>query len=298
MSQKIKGIDISSWQGKISKENFLKAKDYGIEFVILRLGYTGSSSKKATLDTTFENNYKNAIAAGLPVGVYFYSLATSAAKAKTEAEYVLTHIKDKHIQYPVYLDVEDPTYQGKCSKSTLASVCNQFCKVINKAGYTAGIYASKSWFENKIGTITETHTKWVAQYYTKCTYTKEPYDIWQYNSKENVPGIAKNTDVSWAYRDFSGGEAPKPPKEPEGKTYGGTFPTLPGRGYFKRGDKGTQVKNLQKFLNWFGNYKLAVDGSYGPKTEAAQKKFQKACGLKQDGMFGEASLSKAKKVRK
>ena len=68
--------------------------------------------------------------------------------------------------------------------------------------------------------------------------------------------------------------------------------------YFKRGDKGTQVKNLQKFLNWFGNYKLAVDGSYGPKTEAAQKKFQKACGLKQDGMFGEASLSKAKRVRK
>lgn len=159
------------------------------------------------------------------------------------------------------------------------------------------MYASKSWFESKIGTIKEAHTKWVAQYYSKCTY-KGTYDMWQYSSKENVPGIAKNTDVNWAYRDFSNGEAPEPSKEPMGNTYGGIFPKLPGRGYFKRGDKGAQVKNLQKFLNWFGNYKLAVDGSYGPKTEAAQKKFQKACGLKQDGMFGEASLSKAKRVRK
>ena len=297
MSQKIKGIDISKWQGKISVDSFKKAKKYGIEFVILRLGYTGSSSKKPTLDTVFEHNYANAIKAGLPVGVYYYSLATSTSKAKTEAKYCITHLKGKNIQYPVYIDVEDPKYQSKCSKSTLASVCNTFCKIISAAGYTPGVYASKSWFESKIGTIKETHTKWVAQYYSKCTY-KGTYDMWQYSSKENVPGIAKNTDVSWAYRDFSGGEAPEPPKEPKGKTYGGPFPKLPGRGYFKRGDKGTQVKNLQKFLNWFGNYKLAVDGSYGPKTEAAQKKFQKACGLKQDGMFGEASLSKAKRVRK
>ena len=63
--------------------------------------------------------------------------------------------------------MEDNTYQGKQSKATLASVCNAFCKKITNAGYIAGVYASLSWFNNKIGKITAKHTKWVAQYYKK-----------------------------------------------------------------------------------------------------------------------------------
>ncbi len=54
--------------------------------------------------------------------------------------------------------------------------------------------------------------------------------------------------------------------------YTGTFPTLPSRGYFKKGDKGTQVKNLQKFLNWANDDKLSVDGTIGDKTIASVKK--------------------------
>ena len=82
------------------------------------------------------------------------------------------------------------------------------------------------------------------------------------------------------------------------KKYTGTFPTLPKRGYFKTGDTGTQVKNLQKFLNWYGGYGLAVDGEVGPKTIAAVGKFQEATGLLIDGKFGAKSLAKAKTVKK
>lgn len=82
------------------------------------------------------------------------------------------------------------------------------------------------------------------------------------------------------------------------KAYTGTFPTLPSRGYFKKGDKGTQVKNLQKFLNWYGGYGLVVDGKLGNNTIAAVKKFQKATGLSQDGLFGAKSLAKAKAVKR
>ncbi|MBQ5474976.1 MAG: hypothetical protein IIT65_09870, partial [Lachnospiraceae bacterium] len=149
-----------------------------------------------------ENNYKNAIAAGLPVGIYFYLLATTAAAAKQEANFVLEKLKGKTISYPVYIDMEDNTYQAKCSKATLASVCNIFCNTIKNAGYIPGVYASLSWFNSKIGTITAEHTKWVAQYYKECQY-KGAYDMWQYTSSENVPGIAKNTDVSWCYKDFA-----------------------------------------------------------------------------------------------
>ena len=198
---KDKGMDISVWQGNISKANFEKAKAAGIKFVILRVGYTGSSSKKPTIDSTFENNYANAIAAGLPVGIYYYSLATTTSMAKQEADFVISKLKGKKITYPVYIDMEDPTYQGKQSKSTLAAVCDTFCNTISAAGYKPGVYASLNWFNSKIGNITAPHTKWVAQYYKECQY-QGAYDMWQYSSSESVPGIASKTDVNWCYKRF------------------------------------------------------------------------------------------------
>jgi len=79
-------------------------------------------------------------------------------------------------------------------------------------------------------------------------------------------------------------------------TYYGKFPTLPDRGYFKDGDKGTQVKYLQKLLNWCGA-DLSEDGDLGPKTTAAVKEFQKDRGLAQDGLFGKDSLEEARKIK-
>ena len=192
-------MDISAWQGNIGVANFKKAKADGIKFVILRLGYTGSSSKSPVIDKVFENNYKNAITAGLPVGVYYYSLATTTTMATKEANFIIKNLKGKTITFPVYLDVEDNDTQGKVSKSTLASVCNTFCKAINAAGYTAGVYASLSWFNNKIGNITATHTKWVAQYNKTCDY-KGAYDMWQYSSSAPVAGIGDKVDVNWNYK--------------------------------------------------------------------------------------------------
>lgn len=86
--------------------------------------------------------------------------------------------------------------------------------------------------------------------------------------------------------------------EPVKKAYTGTFPTLPSRGYFRKGDTGTQVKNLQKLLNWCGGYNLDVDGDFGSKTLAAVKAYQKAYGLAVDGLFGKKSLAKAKTIKK
>lgn len=81
-------------------------------------------------------------------------------------------------------------------------------------------------------------------------------------------------------------------------TYPGEFPVLPKRGYFKKGDKGTEVKKLQSFLNWALDINLSVDGILGNKTVSAVKKFQKLVGLKADGLFGKKSLEKAKTFEK
>lgn len=82
------------------------------------------------------------------------------------------------------------------------------------------------------------------------------------------------------------------------KGYTGTFPSLGLKGYLKQGDKGTNVKRLQEFLNWCINAKLSVDGSFGPATLAAVKSYQKKYILTVDGFFGPACLKKAKTIKK
>ena len=78
-------------------------------------------------------------------------------------------------------------------------------------------------------------------------------------------------------------------KKPTGK-YSGTIPNPT----LKKGSKGTSVKNLQKFLNWYGGFKLSVDGGFGDKTYNALKTFQKTEGISADGIYGKASQAKAK----
>ena len=80
--------------------------------------------------------------------------------------------------------------------------------------------------------------------------------------------------------------------------YSGTFPTLPAKGYLKKGDSGQQIKYLQMFLKWYGVYNGNVDGSFGPDTEAAVIAYQKAEVLSKDGWFGPKCLARAKKVKK
>lgn len=94
-------------------------------------------------------------------------------------------------------------------------------------------------------------------------------------------------------------------KETVKKKYSGTFPSLPERGYFKLGDgyktltnNTTQIKRVQKLLNWIMGASIKVDGDYGPKTEALCKKFQDKYGLVVDGEFGTKSLAKAKTIKK
>ena len=88
-----------------------------------------------------------------------------------------------------------------------------------------------------------------------------------------------------------------PPKE-EKNSYMGEFPTLPLNGYFRKGNKGNEVKKLQKFLNWSNNSKLNIDGLIGNKTINEVKRFQKNVRIKQDGLFGKNSLKKAKEYKK
>lgn len=283
---KMKGIDVSYWQGKPLGSRYKKYKAGGWDFIIARIGYASGGVKAP--DSTFDHNYKMCQKYGIKIGAYFYSNAKNAVDGKAEADYVIKMLKKRKLDLPVWIDVEDNATSGKATKSQLAAACKAFCAAMETAGYKAGVYASTSWFTSKIGDLGSLR-KWVAQYNDRCTYAGS-YDMWQYSSTETVPGFLGRRDVNKAYTLFDSTIA--------AKAYTGTYPKLPSRGYFKSGDKGTQVKYLQKLLNWLTGAGLAADGIVGQKTINAVRTFQEDTGLVEDGLFGQNCLAKAKTIKK
>ena len=192
-----RGIDVSKWNGNI---DWKAVKNSGIEYVIIRCGYRGSSKGVLVEDPKFVTNIKGATAAGLKVGVYFFTQAVSEAEAVEEASMVLELIRNYKISYPVFLDVEASGGRADgIDKTTRTAVCQAFCKTIQSGGYTAGIYANKTWLTEKIDTSKLSAYKiWLAQYASAPTYTGR-YDLWQYQSTGKVSGISGNVDMNWSY---------------------------------------------------------------------------------------------------
>lgn len=191
------GIDVSKWNGTI---DWNAVKNSGVSYVIIRCGYRGSSQGMLIEDPKFTANIKGATAAGLKVGVYFFTQATDEVEAVEEASYVLDKIKNYKISYPVFLDVEYSGGRGdKIDKATRTAVCKAFCETIQRNGYTAGIYANKTWLNEKMNaSALNSYKIWLAQYASTPTYTGK-YDLWQYTSTGKVSGIKGDVDLNLSY---------------------------------------------------------------------------------------------------
>jgi len=191
------GIDVSKWNGTI---DWSAVKNSGVSYVIIRCGYRGSSQGSLIDDSTFATNIKGATSAGLKVGVYFFTQAVDEVEAVEEASMVLDRIKGYKISYPVFLDVEPSGGRADgISAETRTAVCKAFCETIQNAGYTAGVYANKTWLTEKINTSSLSAYKiWIAQYAASPTYTGR-YDLWQYKSTGKVSGINGNVDMNISY---------------------------------------------------------------------------------------------------
>lgn len=189
----VKAIDVSVHQKTI---DWKKVKADGIQAAIIRAGYGRYEKQK---DKTFDANMKGTTEAGILVGVYWYSYASSANEAKEEAKICLKVIapyKDK-ITLPVFFDQEyEPVILG-ATKSVRTACCNAFLEEIRAAGYDAGLYASYDWVQNKIGAVEG--KKWIAQYDTKCDYTGKDLYLWQYTNKGRVDGISGKVDMDTGY---------------------------------------------------------------------------------------------------
>ena len=196
----VMGIDISKHNGNI---DWNAVKNSGVQYVILRCGYRGSASGVLVEDQKFKRNIQGATAAGLKVGIYFFSQAVNEVEAVEEASMTLSLIKNYRITYPVYIDVESANGRADgISKAARTSVINAFCQTIRNSGYTPGLYANKNWLTEKINTGALGGCKiWLAQYVAAPTYGGR-YEMWQYSSRGSIAGIKGNVDLNVSYMGY------------------------------------------------------------------------------------------------
>ena len=196
----VKGIDVSKWQGDI---DWNKVKAAGIKFAMLRLGYGSANGDKCGLDSYFEKNVENATKAGVDIGCYFYSYATSVAAAKKEAAYVIG-ILNKHkgtFTYPIAFDLEDDS-QTSLGKTVLTNMVAAFAAEIKNAGYYPILYTNLNWLYNYLNESGLCGIDiWLAQWASKPTYTGA-YGMWQNSATGSVNGITGNVDTDFAYKDY------------------------------------------------------------------------------------------------
>ena len=193
-----KGVDVSHHNGEIDWE---KVKKAGYEFAFLRLGYRGYGKEgKLLVDKEFQSSFKKARAAGIDLGVYFFSQAINEEEAIEEAELVLTELNDSKLELPVVYDPEyikedeartDGLSKEQFTKNTLA-----FCKVIKDAGYRPAIY-SNLYCEDHMFDLSqlEEYPLWYADYRPE-PQTPYRFTYWQYSESGKVPGIHGDADLN------------------------------------------------------------------------------------------------------
>ena len=194
------GIDVSYAQGFIDWEKVARA---GIKFAYIRASYRGYGTGRIVSDEWFERNIKGAIAAGIKVGVYFFSQAINAEEGREEADYIINQVKKYKISLPIAIDTEyvsaPNARANSISKEIRTEAVKAFCARVYERRYTALIYASTSWLNNQLDmSKLSIYKVWVAQYYSHVTYGGE-FQCWQYTSSGSVPGINGRVDMNYWY---------------------------------------------------------------------------------------------------
>ena len=166
-----------------------------VNFAILRAGYGRETSQ---VDTQFERNYAACKRLGIPIGVYWYSYATTAAEAEQEAKVCLQTIRGKQFEYPVAFDIEEAR-----SLPQADALCTAFCSALEKQGYYAAIYTFKSALENNIrAAIKSRYDIFLSHVGVQQTSYAGAYGLWQYSWTGRIPGISGDVDLDYAYKDY------------------------------------------------------------------------------------------------
>ena len=196
------GVDVSKYQKNIDWNQIKKA---GVSFVIVRIGYRGyGASGTLVLDPMFEEHFTNVKNAGLKVGVYFFSQATTEAEAKEEAFACAYVLNGRKLDYPIYYDTEastSPNGTGRADglgKEDRTKCAIAFCEEVKSLGYKPGVYASTTWFRKRVDLdALRKYTIWNAHY--GVSSSPIDCDMWQGTEKARINGYSGELDANISY---------------------------------------------------------------------------------------------------
>ena len=194
-------VDVSRYQGKITLDGWRKVKAAGYKGAMLKTVSTNRRlSKRADglyIDPTFETNYRNAKAAGLDVGVYYYTYATSEAMADAELALLRQAVRGKELTLPVAVDVEDNKLKPM-STLDLTNLTAYALEKVEKMGFYAQLYTYTSYANTHLdmARLAGRWDVWLADYTGKTPNVTFNYNAHQHTSKGSVPGISGNVDLN------------------------------------------------------------------------------------------------------
>lgn len=248
-NMELKGIDVSSWQGK---PDWPKVSNSGIKLAILRI------HQKSGTDVSFEHNYKGCKSNGILIGGYKYSYALTSAQAIEEAENVISVLGGRGLDFPVFYDLEW-AQQRSLGKQAIENIAVAFLTRIKKAGYKVGIYCNLDWYNNVLTDTLKQYDCWIARYPANDNGSVQERlrpNVgvgWQYSSKGKVPGINGNVDMDVFYKDYRGTTQKGETKMVKISNCGHDE-----HGRYAGGKAGDQTGTEYQIMNWYSRPWLCV----------------------------------------
>ena len=192
------GIDVSHYQNDI---DWVTVKNAGVSFAIIQAGHRGYETGLLHENERYRSYIQEAKAAGLEVGVYFFSQANTREEAIEEARFVLKLVKDYPIDCGIAFDMEYVNEYDRIHHLTteeITQITYAFAETIKGAGYTPIIYGSASWLEHQLYMeyLQDDCEFWVASFQEEYEPYEYVYSIWQYSEKGEVPGINHPVDLN------------------------------------------------------------------------------------------------------
>lgn len=203
------GIQVNSQKGEI---DWTQVAQSGVDFAMVRVGWRQYDSGRIMLDETFEANIQGATAAGLPVGVYFFSKAITDAEAEEEATFVLEQIRDYQISYPVAViweydrkddgTIDESRRTVRCNGDQVTGFIDTFCGKMSAAGYDTAYLCDKTMgYESLDLSRLSGYDMWYSEFQPAPSF-RYAYTMWQYTDAGEVPGISQNVDITIALKKY------------------------------------------------------------------------------------------------
>lgn len=266
----LKGIDVSRWQGKI---DWTQVKKDGMEFAMIRGGYGENQ-----VDSRFHENARGANAAGIPMGIYWFSYALNPEMAQKEAGYAVELARQYQVSWPIAYDFEydSVAYAEKngviITRSLATRMAKAFCEEVKKLGYIPMFYANLEYLEQYFDRSQLPYDLWYAQYGSTAAVIEKT--IWQYSSQGRISGIEGAVDLNYGYKDYGNGEPiqPEPIPAPEGTTLELAAAVMQGKYGVDEARKkalGSRYEEVQNFINHIAQastdtlVKEVMQGRYG-----------------------------------